>query len=333
KSIFVTRTQTKTIIDSLQKKLHDTIYENAKLRAQLFDKVSEQKDTTHETSTNTKFAKQSILGKPPSSSRSKLYAVTPLPKSMAFSKVGIFRMNPFKASRVDNFMPNKHVKESVRTKLITVSQPHVITRNDVNSKTNGFSPKDVKSTTRLTKDLIILRIVPRLWYSVPSSAFNVFRRETIRFGIYIVPSDDMRVNYCFGLSSCHKDRLKQVLVCGLKVPRELVYFPVVSYRDHLDNSSKGYSSGGVMDLTDDEDPTDEDKDTIVGDSEVLVSLVGRAIIVSSKGIGNSLSVVSYAGMTSIYRLSCNGEKAGEAKRSLVKLSKKLREVFPGKAGK
>ncbi|GJS24038.1 hypothetical protein Tco_0452670 [Tanacetum coccineum] len=45
-SISVTRAQTKTIIDSLQHKLHDTIYENAKLRAQLFDKVSEQVDTT-----------------------------------------------------------------------------------------------------------------------------------------------------------------------------------------------------------------------------------------------------------------------------------------------
>ncbi|GJX96006.1 putative reverse transcriptase domain-containing protein [Tanacetum coccineum] len=40
-SIKVTRAQTKAIIDSLQEKLHDTIYENAKLRAQLFDKVSE----------------------------------------------------------------------------------------------------------------------------------------------------------------------------------------------------------------------------------------------------------------------------------------------------
>ncbi|GJV19044.1 hypothetical protein Tco_1368064 [Tanacetum coccineum] len=38
-SINVTRAQTKTITDSLQQKLHDTIYENAKLRAQLFDKV------------------------------------------------------------------------------------------------------------------------------------------------------------------------------------------------------------------------------------------------------------------------------------------------------
>nr|GEW30548.1 hypothetical protein [Tanacetum cinerariifolium] len=150
------------------------------LRAQLFDKVSEQKDTTRGTSANTKFAKQSILGKPPSSSRPKLYAVTPLPKSMVFPKVGethalsnpvtsnlvptpteskvvkndyvissgIFRINPFKASRVDNFVPNKHVIASVRTKLITVSQPHVITKKDVSSISNDFSPKNVKSTTR-----------------------------------------------------------------------------------------------------------------------------------------------------------------------------------------
>ncbi|GJY84283.1 retrovirus-related pol polyprotein from transposon TNT 1-94 [Tanacetum coccineum] len=43
-SVSITRTQTKTILNSLENKLHDTIYENAKLRAQLFDKVSEQKD-------------------------------------------------------------------------------------------------------------------------------------------------------------------------------------------------------------------------------------------------------------------------------------------------
>nr|GFA57371.1 retrovirus-related Pol polyprotein from transposon TNT 1-94 [Tanacetum cinerariifolium] len=64
-SISVRRTQTKTIIDSLQNKIHDTIYENAKLRAQLLDKVSDQKDTASGTSANTKFGKQSILGKPP----------------------------------------------------------------------------------------------------------------------------------------------------------------------------------------------------------------------------------------------------------------------------
>nr|GEW19633.1 copia protein [Tanacetum cinerariifolium] len=82
----------------------------------------------------------------------------------------IFRINSFKASRVDNFVPNKHVKVSVMTKLITVSQPHVITNNDVNSKTNGFSSKDVKSTTktedhclgtilRMIKPLLSLKVV------------------------------------------------------------------------------------------------------------------------------------------------------------------------------
>nr|GFB17987.1 hypothetical protein [Tanacetum cinerariifolium] len=184
-SISVTQTQTKTIMDSLQNKLHDTVYKNAKLRAWLFDKVFEQKDTTRGTSANTKFAKKSILGKPPSSSRPKLYVVTPLPKSMVFPKVGethalskpinsnlvstptestvvnnervialgIFKINPFKASRVDNFVPNKHVKASVRTKLITVSQPHIITKNDVKSKTNGFSPKYVKSATKTRRPL------------------------------------------------------------------------------------------------------------------------------------------------------------------------------------
>ncbi|GJT55637.1 hypothetical protein Tco_0990691 [Tanacetum coccineum] len=86
--ISVSRAQTKTIIDSLQHKLHDTIYENAKLRAQLFDKVSDQKDTNKGMSANTKFAKQSILGKPPSSSRPKPYAVPTLPNSTAFPKVG-----------------------------------------------------------------------------------------------------------------------------------------------------------------------------------------------------------------------------------------------------
>nr|GEU85509.1 uncharacterized mitochondrial protein AtMg00810-like [Tanacetum cinerariifolium] len=57
----------------------------------------------------------------------------------------IFRINPFKASAVDNFVPKKHVKASVGTNPITVSQPHVITKKDVNSITNGFFPKTLKA--------------------------------------------------------------------------------------------------------------------------------------------------------------------------------------------
>nr|GEV16861.1 copia protein [Tanacetum cinerariifolium] len=111
-SISVTRTRTKTIIDSLQNKLHDTIYENAKLRAHLFDKVSDQKDTTSGKSANTKFAKQSILGKPPKGRK---------------------------------HVSNK-VKASVRTKPITISQPPVITKKVVISDSNGLSFTGVDNT-------------------------------------------------------------------------------------------------------------------------------------------------------------------------------------------
>nr|GEV76651.1 hypothetical protein [Tanacetum cinerariifolium] len=61
------------------------------------------------------------------------------------------RINPFKAFRVDNFMPNRNVKASVKTKPITVAQALVITKKDVNSNTSGFSPKDIESTTMTRK--------------------------------------------------------------------------------------------------------------------------------------------------------------------------------------
>ncbi|GKB84906.1 hypothetical protein Tco_0957178 [Tanacetum coccineum] len=179
-SINVTRAQTKTIIDSLQTKLHDTIYENAKLRAQLFDKVSDRKDTTKGTSVNTQFCKQSILGKPLSSSGPKLYSVTPFPKTKGLPKIdethalskpvtsnsvpttkeskvvdydkviapGMFRIGPRQTSRKDNFVPNKPSKASIRTNPINVSQPHVIIKKAVNADSNGFSSTGVDITTK-----------------------------------------------------------------------------------------------------------------------------------------------------------------------------------------
>nr|GEW17738.1 hypothetical protein [Tanacetum cinerariifolium] len=149
-SIYVTRTQTKTIIDSLQNKLHDTIYENAKLRAQLFDKVLDQKDTACGKSANTKFAKQSILGKPPkvgethASSKQVTSNSIPTPqgsKVVKYVKVislGMFRINPFTPSWEEKHVTNK-VRASVRTNPITVSQPPVITKKVVISDSNGLS--------------------------------------------------------------------------------------------------------------------------------------------------------------------------------------------------
>nr|GEW89376.1 hypothetical protein [Tanacetum cinerariifolium] len=156
-SISVTQTQTKTIIDSLQNKLNDTIYENAKLRAQLFDMVSDQKDTSRGMSENTKFVKQSILRKPPkvgeTHALSKPVTSNSIPtpqgsKVMKNDKViapGMFRINPFKTSREEKHVPNK-VRASVRTNSITVSQPPIITKKVVNSDSNGFSSTRIDNT-------------------------------------------------------------------------------------------------------------------------------------------------------------------------------------------
>nr|GFA06701.1 integrase, catalytic region, zinc finger, CCHC-type, peptidase aspartic, catalytic [Tanacetum cinerariifolium] len=57
----------------------------------------------------------------------------------------MFRINPFKTFREAKHVPNK-VRASARTKLITVSQPPVITKKDVNSNSNGLSSTGIDNT-------------------------------------------------------------------------------------------------------------------------------------------------------------------------------------------
>nr|GEU72570.1 Gag-Pol polyprotein [Tanacetum cinerariifolium] len=156
-SIFVARTQTKTIIASMQHELQNMIYKNGKLRAQLFKKVSVQKDNKHGTSTNTKFTKQSILGKPPM--LGEIHALSkpvtsdsvPTPQECKVVKndkviaQGMFRINPFKTSREEKHVPN-NVRASAGIKTITVSQPPIITKKDVNSDSNGLSSTGIDNT-------------------------------------------------------------------------------------------------------------------------------------------------------------------------------------------
>ncbi|GJX22454.1 retrovirus-related pol polyprotein from transposon TNT 1-94 [Tanacetum coccineum] len=172
-------------LDPLSQKLED---EN--LRAQLFDKVSKQKNTTKGTSANTKFANQSTLKKPSlqplkndhvvrksnaSQSEPPKFSKTRVPPKvvetddlsnpvtsnsvpttkesqvMKNEKViasGMLRINPSKTSREDKFMPIKQASASVRTKPITVSQPHVITKKDINSDSNGLSSTGVDNTAK-----------------------------------------------------------------------------------------------------------------------------------------------------------------------------------------
>nr|GEV51232.1 retrovirus-related Pol polyprotein from transposon TNT 1-94 [Tanacetum cinerariifolium] len=116
--ISVSRTQTKTIITSLQNELQSTIYRNAKLRTQLFKKVSDQKDNTHDTSVNTKFAKQSImenlpkidethaLSKPVTSNSVSTPQESKVMKNDKVIAPGMFRIYPFKNSREEKHMSN-----------------------------------------------------------------------------------------------------------------------------------------------------------------------------------------------------------------------------------
>nr|GEZ34464.1 hypothetical protein [Tanacetum cinerariifolium] len=57
----------------------------------------------------------------------------------------MFRINPSKTSREEKQVPNT-VSASARTKPITVSQPPVITKKDVNSDLNGLSSTGIKNT-------------------------------------------------------------------------------------------------------------------------------------------------------------------------------------------
>nr|GEZ49594.1 integrase, catalytic region, zinc finger, CCHC-type, peptidase aspartic, catalytic [Tanacetum cinerariifolium] len=119
--------------------------------------VSEQKDNTKNTSENTKFAKQPIVenllktGKTNTLSKpvtSNSVSTPQEPKSVNNDKViapGMFRINPSKTFREEKQVPNT-VSASARTKPITVSQPPVITKKNVNFDINGLSSTGVDNT-------------------------------------------------------------------------------------------------------------------------------------------------------------------------------------------
>nr|GEW91324.1 integrase, catalytic region, zinc finger, CCHC-type, peptidase aspartic, catalytic [Tanacetum cinerariifolium] len=144
-SIFVSRAQTKTIIASLQHELQSNIYKNAKLRMQLFKKVSDQKDNTQNTSENNKFAKLPIvenlpkigetnaLSKPVTSNSDSTPQES---KSVNNDKViapGMFRIHPSKTSREEKHVPN------------TKYQPKVSKPKKVESHKSLATPKPRKS--------------------------------------------------------------------------------------------------------------------------------------------------------------------------------------------
>nr|GEU55354.1 hypothetical protein [Tanacetum cinerariifolium] len=114
-------------------------------------------DNTHDTSANTKFAKQPIVDNLPTvgETHALLKPVTSNSVSTPQESKGVnndkliapgmFRINPFKTSREEKHVPNT-VSVSNRTKSITISQPPVFTKKDVNSNSNSLSSTRVDNT-------------------------------------------------------------------------------------------------------------------------------------------------------------------------------------------
>nr|GEV62095.1 hypothetical protein [Tanacetum cinerariifolium] len=123
---------------------------NLELEFQLFKKVSDQKDNTHDTSANTNFAKQPIVENLPKVGESHALSKPVTSNSVSTPQesigvnndkvisLGMFRINPFKTFKKEKHVPNT-VSASARTKPITISQPPVFTKKDGNSDLNGLS--------------------------------------------------------------------------------------------------------------------------------------------------------------------------------------------------
>nr|GFA21385.1 retrovirus-related Pol polyprotein from transposon TNT 1-94 [Tanacetum cinerariifolium] len=163
-------------IDSLQNKLQDTIYENAKLRAQLFDKVTTQKDTACGTSANTKFAKKSILGKPPKVGLDNTKTRRPYP-----------RINT-KNDRV----PSASKSSQSKNKEVEVEEHHMKLLLSRNKKHMSSECNNVKLATQNVKSKVVCAMCKKCLNSINH--------------------DVCLLNYVNGMSSCGKKQTANVSI-------------------------------------------------------------------------------------------------------------------------
>ncbi|GKC61539.1 retrovirus-related pol polyprotein from transposon TNT 1-94 [Tanacetum coccineum] len=113
--------------------------------------VSEQKNITKGTGANTKFANQSTIGKPPSSSKSKLYFVIPFLNSKVIPRVG--ESNALSKPVTSNSAPSSRESTVVNNERVIALEifrinPFKSFKKDVNSNTNGLPSTRVESTAK-----------------------------------------------------------------------------------------------------------------------------------------------------------------------------------------
>nr|GEY28451.1 hypothetical protein [Tanacetum cinerariifolium] len=137
-------------------KLHDLIFENAKLKARLFEKTFESMKNTSGTSMTSHGDKPKLSAVTPLFK--KLHASMPshsVPQPREFNVVKhrnviapkMFKINPSQTHRVD-LVPNKQSSASIRTNPITNSQRHVIVKENVSFNTVTASSTGLVHTAK-----------------------------------------------------------------------------------------------------------------------------------------------------------------------------------------
>nr|GEY00617.1 putative ribonuclease H-like domain-containing protein [Tanacetum cinerariifolium] len=155
------KTTYKNLFDSItsnraHEKLHNLIYENAQLRAWVFENTSEFMNNTSGTSVTPHVDKPKLSAVTPHSK--KLHASIPshsVPQPREFNVVkhrnviapGMFKINTSQTSRVD-LVPNKQLSASIRTNSITNSQRRVTFKENASSDTVTASSTGVVHTAR-----------------------------------------------------------------------------------------------------------------------------------------------------------------------------------------
>nr|GEV25091.1 hypothetical protein [Tanacetum cinerariifolium] len=235
--------------------------------------------------------------------------------------------------------------------------------------------------------VIIVTFPSMIWGIPPMKAFIIFSVFGTMFGYktanswnLLTPSDPIGLFYSDRLSVCIPPRqgiigqgisLGPVFLLGLSAfamaaacASKDATTPSKEFKTSRDgHESNGMSDpiegldtkSGVVDLTGDKDPSDEDGSTGLGYSTgVLVSL-GEISLEGNKswvlniddsnntGDGGKIAgraittwgggMASYACMTSIFESSCKGKKTSMSKRYLVKIFEESGEMLPGEAEK
>nr|GEV21055.1 hypothetical protein [Tanacetum cinerariifolium] len=183
-SISVSCTQTKTIISSLQNQLHNSIYKNAKLRAQLFNKVSDQNDNKRGTSTNTKFAKQSIvenlpmLGETHALSKQSLQTRFPHYKNLKIDNTKTRRPHPRSNIQNDRVLSASKSSRS-KNKEVEVEEHHRNLQLSKNTKHMSSACNNIKLDSQNVISKVVcamssrLRIVPQELVPSPGAGHMV----------------------------------------------------------------------------------------------------------------------------------------------------------------